>query len=161
MFDVQRPTAHFPSFPVTKVVRPSEDKTLTSLATLAPTLRLKPQPLFSDVRTLQSGFGFSRMVDAPLSAALFSSLPPCRTGLQARSSSAWRRRNGQPIPPLSQKPRMTDHFAAISKWPKVVQSRRFGRYEISLKRHSEQSNSCMIRKTQMTTDSLRSHRFRG
>jgi len=40
-----------------------------------PTLRLKPQPLFRDARTLQSGFGFSRMLDAPPPTAHFPSFP--------------------------------------------------------------------------------------
>jgi len=75
---------------------------LTSYANRSETLRLKPQLLFHDARTLQSGFGFSRMC-ACHGQPPSSRHSPCRTCLQARSSSAGIAETGQetrsPFPP--------------------------------------------------------------
>jgi hypothetical protein len=80
---------------------------LTSYANGSETLRLKPQLLFHDARTLQSGFGFSRMC-ACHGQPPSSRHSPRRTGLQARSSSVGVAETGlelrSPFPPSTATP---------------------------------------------------------
>ena len=82
-------------------------RSLTSFANGSETLRLKPQLLFHDARTLQSGFGFSRMC-ACHGQPPSSRHSPCRTGLEARSSSAGIAETGletrSPFPPSTATP---------------------------------------------------------
>ena len=72
-----RPVPLFPTHRHKAGVGAPASETLTSFATFSEILRLKPQPLFSDARTFQSGFGFSRILDA---------FAPWKTGLETRST---------------------------------------------------------------------------